>query len=98
MAPPPSADEAVVADQNPDRRTYDPPRLVHVLHEADGRWYRAAQFEWVRWPTGEWRAGVRYTTGPRAQYIRSVSADQLIAGLDSAGGGAAGIRGDGPQA
>ena len=73
-------------ESNPDRRTYDPPRTVQVLHD-DGRWYRAAQFEWVRWPTGEWRAGLRYTTGPGATFIRSMPAERLIAPVDPAPAG-----------
>lgn len=47
-----------------------------------GKVYRGIQFEWVRWPTGEWRAGVRYTTAPGATYIRSVPADQIVAETD----------------
>jgi hypothetical protein len=81
-ASPEPADEADVPDPDPGRRTYDPPRLVRVLHQADGRWYRGTQIEWVRWPTGEWRAGVTYSTGPGETYIRSVRADQLIAEVD----------------
>lgn len=79
-----TADALDVLEQNPDRRTFDPPRPVRVLHD-DGRWYRAAQFEWVRWPTGEWRAGLRYTTSPGATYIRSVPADHLLAAVEPAG-------------
>jgi hypothetical protein len=54
---------------------------VQVLHD-DGCWYRGAQFEWVRWPTGQWRAGIRYTTSPGSTYLRSVPADQLTAEVD----------------
>jgi hypothetical protein len=76
------ADERNVPEQHPGRRTFEPPRLVQVLHD-DGRWYRASQFEWVRWPTGEWRAGISYSTAPGARYIRTVPAERLIAEVDS---------------
>jgi hypothetical protein len=77
------ADEEGVLEPNPDRRNYDPPRTVRVLHD-DGCWYRGAQFEWVRWPTGQWRAGIRYTTSPGETYLRSVPAERLIAQVDPA--------------
>jgi hypothetical protein len=57
------------------RRAFDPPRDVLVEHD-DGNWYPGSQFEWVRWPTGEWRAGVRYTTEPGSNYVRSVSPER----------------------
>ena len=76
-----AADEPDVLEPHADRRTFDPPRTVQVLHD-DGRWYRASQFEWVRWPTGEWRAGIRYTTAPGATYLRSVPAARLIAAVN----------------
>jgi hypothetical protein len=72
------ADEPGVLEPNADRRTYDPPRTVQVLHD-DGQWYRASQFEWVRWPTREWRAGIRYTTAPGSTYWRSAPGGRLIA-------------------
>jgi hypothetical protein len=75
------ADEPSVPDPSPGRRTFDPPRTVQVLHD-NGRWYRGTQFEWVRRPTGEWRAGISHTTGPGQTYIRSVPADRLVAGVD----------------
>jgi hypothetical protein len=71
-----------VLEPNLDRRTYDPPRTVRVLHD-DGCFYRGAQFEWVRWPTGQWRAGVRYTTSPGSTYIRSMPANRLIAPVNT---------------
>jgi hypothetical protein len=76
-----AADEPDVLEPHADRRTFDPPRTVQVLHD-DGRWYRASQFEWVRWPTGEWRAGIRYTTAPGATYLRSVPAARLMAAVN----------------
>jgi hypothetical protein len=70
-----------MGEENPDRRPFDPPRSVKVLHD-DGHWYRGMQFEWVRCPmTQAWRAGVTYSTAPGAQYVRSVPADRLIASL-----------------
>jgi hypothetical protein len=81
MAVVPPADEPDVLQPSADRRAFDPPRMVQVLHD-DGRWYRASQFEWVRWPTGEWRAGIRYTTAPGSTYLRSVPAARLIAAID----------------
>jgi hypothetical protein len=81
MTRPLPADVPPMTDPHPGWRTFDPPRPVRVLHD-NGRWYRAAQFEWVRWPSGEWRAGVSYSTGPGEKYIRSVPADRLIAEVD----------------
>lgn len=70
-----------MTEPSPHRRTFDPPRPVRVRLPS-GKVYRGIQFEWVRWPTGEWRAGVRYTTAPGATYIRSVPADQIVAETD----------------
>jgi hypothetical protein len=59
-----------------DRRTFDPPRTLQVLH-SDGRWFRVEQFEWGRWPTGQCWAGLRYTIRPGATYIRSVPSERF---------------------
>jgi hypothetical protein len=67
-----------MSEQTTGRRAFEPLRAVRVLHD-DGHWYRGAQFGWVRWPSGEWRAGITYSTAPGAKYVRSVSPDQLIA-------------------
>ena len=57
------------------RRPLRPPRDVLVEHD-DGRWHVGSQFEWVRWPTGEWRAGVTYSTEPGSKFVRSVPAER----------------------
>jgi hypothetical protein len=49
---------------------------VLVEHD-DGRWYVGSQFEWVRWPSGEWRAGVTYSTEPGSKFVRSVAAERM---------------------
>jgi hypothetical protein len=71
-----TADVGDVLEPHSDhRRPFRPPRDVLVEHD-DGRWYVGSQFEWVRWPTGEWRAGVTYTTEPGSKFVRSVPAER----------------------
>lgn len=57
-------------------RRFQEPRQVLVRHDDD-HWYTGWQDGWIRRDDGTWRASVRYTTAPGAQYDRAVPTDRV---------------------